>query len=487
MSETRKRKAAIVLPSSKRAKTVSDKFSEGSRLLEKTIAEHAETIHRLRHEKSTYNEEDIFEREPGLHVAGAELNSQAIQRPPDPPAGSGFRVDDVANPFLVGRFPNPIFDPQEWAKEINDRMEKAGLEYFPTIPCVVLFLGGINSGKTNLLCSMLTGYIHLGKVQNVSIISPTVFIDPTFASLHHIKSPDTKITFHTDVPVDLLTKDRETFERQVRPVIQAATQESRFDGVRQSDISKQLSLYSSIHHPHTDVDGTVLEQPVHIPPYVLEPQHRRLPSFKAWKGQKRKRSLDNVHQSDPLRSLKDPERFAPPDDASLELRTLRHHLAYNNEVFSVKTKDMKLKGKFGKLHFNDPPYKNRLVVLDDAAQYLTEAESKRFLSKYVTWVRHPHQSLFISAQKMTIFPPVIRAQVTDVFLWPVRSHKEFERIEEEYGDRVPNFKEAYDYCMQVTEDLPRPFMYINMRQDPAIVMRGFLQRLDFTSAADDAE
>lgn len=473
-----KRRIKLTTDPKKKPKHPSKRYAEDSRMLAKLIQEQAETIERLRGGKTPYDIHEIFDESPAMHLKAAELQSTTIVSPPDI-ADQPFTVEEAPNPFLIGKLINPIYDPQEWAKDINERLDKAGFDYFPKFPFVAFLDAGINSGKSNLLYHMCSVYLHLGLVQHLSLISPTVELDPTFAALARDKPPDTKLSFHTKLPTEVIDGDGFKFRRQIQPLIAAAIHESRFESASKSKMLAQLTPYSSIHHPHTDIDGTVHDYPMHVPPYILEPALAPYPNFKKWKGVKRFRGIDNVYQSDALRSISHPEQFAPPDDASPALRLMRHNLSYNKEVFNLQANDMRFKGKLGKIHFRDPPFENRLLVVDDAAKMFNNNTEANWFDDWITTLRHQHQSVFISAQKATIFSTTSRAQVTDFFLWAVRSRKEFDRIEEEFGSRVPHFEEVYNYCMQPTEDMPRPFMYINMRSDPPIVMRGFSQIIKF--------
>ena len=463
---------------SKNKKPYSKTKDETSTRLSSQLKKTSDAIQEIVHDvDKTWKPEETVEIVGNAYrIKGSRMDVDIVSLPPAnlPP---GFTVTPIPTPILLGGFPNGMFDPQEWAKKLNDKLAACKLDYLPNFPFVTLVMGGINTGKTNMIATLSTFYISYAEVQNLTIISQTADTDPTYTTLKHQSAPHTKIDLLREVPIELMEKDYHAISSEFGPLLRTGSV-NKYKTQEIMEGIVDLQLPSSIHHPRTDPDGAVRSFGVKIPDHLQETSEKNdalLPFYcRTKKGVSD--DLDHYLPTSNMKKLADkPDKYVPSASCGLEHWVLQANLNPMADVLANQRENIAIRGRQGYTHLREKKFENRVLVFDDPAKYLRRGGNamESYVSTWITELRHRHHSVIFGIQKTTMVPPVIRGQATCVFMWRSRSKTEMKWFIEEYGSRVPNFEELYEWAMMPTPSLPRPFLIIRLDTVPARIFRGF--------------
>ncbi len=101
-----------------------------------------------------------------------------------------------------------------------------------------------------------------------------------------------------------------------------------------------------------------------------------------------------------------------------------------------------------------------LLVLDDCLGLLRLSGPKAFVTHFATRYRHARVSLLISCQQLRALPPTIRANASAYCIWRSANGRERAKLEEEFGEVVPDFLRLYD---EATAE-PYHFLFLDLRR-----------------------
>ena len=101
-----------------------------------------------------------------------------------------------------------------------------------------------------------------------------------------------------------------------------------------------------------------------------------------------------------------------------------------------------------------------LIVLDDCLGLLRLSGPKAFVTHFATRYRHARVSLLISCQQLRALPPTIRANASAYCIWRSANGRERSKLEEEFGEVVPDFLRLYD---EATAE-PYHFLFLDLRR-----------------------
>jgi|DEB0MinimDraft_10_1074344.scaffolds.fasta_scaffold13949_2 hypothetical protein len=110
-----------------------------------------------------------------------------------------------------------------------------------------------------------------------------------------------------------------------------------------------------------------------------------------------------------------------------------------------------------------------LIIFDDMAGHI-KGRTNTFINEYIIRARHDNVSIVLTSQKLTFMPTAVRANLSDVFVWPFSNNKEKACLFSEIGDHK-NIEEVYEYAIRPNPPPPnggpnpKCFLHINCRKN----------------------
>ena len=96
---------------------------------------------------------------------------------------------------------------------------------------------------------------------------------------------------------------------------------------------------------------------------------------------------------------------------------------------------------------NDCPIEHSLIVIDDFANDLKDKELAAKINKAIVKTRHLNCCWIFTLQSYTLFPKVLRKQITNATIFKPNNNEEWESINHELLQMTrPNLLQLYDYC-----------------------------------------
>jgi ABC-type dipeptide/oligopeptide/nickel transport system ATPase component len=96
---------------------------------------------------------------------------------------------------------------------------------------------------------------------------------------------------------------------------------------------------------------------------------------------------------------------------------------------------------------NDCPIEHSLIVLDDFANDLKDKDLSQKINKAIVKTRHLNCSWIFTLQSYTLFPKVLRKQITNATIFKPNNNEEWDSINQELLNMSkPNLIQLYDYC-----------------------------------------
>lgn len=431
----------------------------------------------------------------------------------------GMYVEPIDNPLHIEQFPTFAVDGTSWTREINEQLDILGLE-IPRAPFVLLVIGGINAGKSNLVAHLLMIYSHYCNIQNIMYVNPLGRLDPTVVNIQAAMPPKIKFEVFTSLPSDWLHWCAEEVVKQHAPMMSAASV-GLFKKGRDhaTEIVQTLLPPPDLNHPYTDIFGNPLIHTARLPNDLMAPRDDKPLLFftagmkRAYHSQSPRKddtkpigySLDTSHYDNAqdiaglvkhYRSLTethisktDPDKFnvefaskvrATTDDPDFDLYdpTLEHYRMKINPFAQVLSIDQSnfVAGKENAGVFKDKIFRNGILVADDV-NTLFKGVDLSAITNLITEIRHHRLMAIISGQKTTLFPPIVRAQASYACIWATRDKLQLEAMKKDFGPDIPNFERVFKYCTTPTVDVKNPFLYINKTTSPPRVFKCFTEEI----------
>ena len=445
-------------------------YAKRTKYLSNYLSTIREDVTRVRRLPTFYDESELFEEEQsGIKIKGSA--AKVKQENLTIPLPEGCTWENCEHPFLIDKFPSNLVDGTAWKDELNERLDAAGFDYLPHFPFVCHIVGGINSGKTNVLLHMLYVLIHVAKIQNLLLVAPTAKMDPSLAALRFERSPDTKVQLYNQLPFDILLQQAKEVIQQMDPVMKAS-ELGHYPKLKENKAVLKLLPPSSLHMPHRDVTGELISSEPRIPPDLLIP-NAKYDSFWFKKAKNKGLKPSIIPYGTLEHTLQHPEKFRTKIPLTMRQLLFRMNADPMQGAFHEIEARFKKTGQKSNLEFEDKPFHDCTLVVDDPQAYFADSYTKQQFVEFVLRLRHNRSSAFIATQRLKLLPAPVRAQVTHCLLFAARGNVELEAICEEFGSKIPNFEEVYRACTFITEECPRPFMYINLNHTPPLVMRCF--------------
>ena len=96
---------------------------------------------------------------------------------------------------------------------------------------------------------------------------------------------------------------------------------------------------------------------------------------------------------------------------------------------------------------NGCPIEHSLIIIDDFANDLKDKELSQKINKAIVKTRHLNCSWIFTLQSYTLFPKVIRKQITNVTIFKPNNNEEWDSINRELLSMSRNdLIKLYDYC-----------------------------------------
>ena len=96
---------------------------------------------------------------------------------------------------------------------------------------------------------------------------------------------------------------------------------------------------------------------------------------------------------------------------------------------------------------NDCPIEHSLIVIDDFANDLKDRELAAKINKAIVKTRHLNCCWIFTLQSYTLFPKVLRKQITNATIFKPNNNEEWESINHELLQMSrQNLLQLYDYC-----------------------------------------
>jgi hypothetical protein len=473
-------------------------YTNHSKRLRHIVKEQADFIHDFYKNRKDYDVNEVFEpHEDGITVKGSTFitPSAAVLAENFMPS-EHLEINRVDVPIHIGKFPLIAGPPDNWATLLNDRMEKAGFDYLPKFPFVIGNFGGIGNGKSNAYAYLLTTIITYARPQNVTIVADMGDQDPTLNSVISFKPPEgVNVNLTTELPLQQIDEDIIKVARQFKPKFETIRR-GQFTPQEVTSLESRMLGYSSIHHPYTNQDGTILSHEPRFDPLLIDidlDKFTRDHQLCLSKSTRQPFSSGRAHlkwleDEDPAEDIAEivaePNVKAPPFPPNWAAYIAWRNMNPAKNAFNIATRDLLQKAS-GDVCLKNKQYEMRMVVVDDAARFFS-AGSYPFWKRFITTLRHAHHSIAFGIQKITLLPTVVRQQMTHAFLWPVKMGAEYKRIVEEFSGRIHDFERIWAYCMMPTAEFPKPFMYVNFSnaQEP-VVMKCFTEIIKSTIPKED--
>lgn len=416
----------------------------------------AERIIALRQKRQTENIAPLSFQQDYIKFrhAGQQEKPPPQQTQRELPTDGGIRGEVLERPIAIGKYPVLGVDSTFWKAEITALAEREGMGDYLFFG-VTIVIGRINTGKSNLLAHIATLMSYY--FQNIDVVTPTGKRDHTWPSVKFQVSDYCNFTIHEDMPYDLLEKDAHSVEIQHHTQSSVLAQGGTYDQGTSRERDKYIR-YREYTHPVFDPNGI---------PYTTVPRYHPNDILK-------KSAIDKGKYSTIALSEEDIRKI-PTSDLNIRGISLLHEL---NPVASLRqvlnNERLKLTPQH-ELAFTEATYHSRLIIIDDPASILKS--SKRTIN-WVMALRHARQQLIIAAQRFVLVPLAIRTQVATLIVYGIDNGKEYQRLKDEYSQRIPNFDEIYAFCTRPSEESPNPFMCIRFLATGVLVTRNFTHKVD---------
>lgn len=106
---------------------------------------------------------------------------------------------------------------------------------------------------------------------------------------------------------------------------------------------------------------------------------------------------------------------------------------------------------------NNHPLEHSLFIIDDYANDLKERDLAQKINQAIVKTRHLNCSWIFTLQSYTLFPKVLRKQITNATIFKPNNNEEWASINEELLNMSkPNLIQLYDYCFD------RPYQHLDI-------------------------
>lgn len=491
-------------PSPSKRKPYTTPLQERKKTLAGLVREHVEFLKELRGSRTPYSVENVLklDDEGQYHIIGSEPGEpkkpppntkypKLYELPDSVPLPPGVVAERVEHPLVIDKFPFVVKPPDQWAQDINKRMADAGLDYLPALPFVALVVASINSGKSNLVAHWLSALINIGRPQNVTMCAKTAHLDPLLSSIIHRKPPEgVHVSLWTHNPLRLAQEDMAAVSHQLLPQLEAV-REGKFRSDKLKRFDQLFYPDASLQHPFLDEEGKRLPYEPIFPEHLMQrqfnpmlqtlrtledhmyshknnmlPIHAKHTPAKSWAA---------IKHADVQTALLNPGEFRMPEDAPMGARMALWNSNPLRTAANIAERPISFP-QFQTRKLLKEPFNGRVMFIEDGVGTF-DADPAAW-EEFVSIIRHMRNSFVVCIQKLTKLKTMIRAQCTDLFLFPMQSGRERFKIIEEFSGSVPDFEAIWDYCCTPTKSMPKPFMYMSFRDGhiPRI-MKCFTERV----------
>lgn len=158
--------------------------------------------------------------------------------------------------------------------------------------------------------------------------------------------------------------------------------------------------------------------------------------------------FDNIFYFTPASSFLSVEKhpFSSHDKVyhDLELETLE---GIYDELLSLKEEAL----------INGCPLEHSLIVIDDFANDLKDAELSKKINQAIVKTRHLNCCWIFTLQSYTLFPKVLRKQITNATIFKPNNNEEWESINKELLNmNKVNLVNLYNYCFD------KPYQHLDI-------------------------
>lgn len=158
--------------------------------------------------------------------------------------------------------------------------------------------------------------------------------------------------------------------------------------------------------------------------------------------------FDNIHYFTPASSFMSVEKhpFSGHDKVYHELDPDTLETIYE-ELLELKEEAIA----------NDCPIEHSLIIIDDFANDLKDKNLSQKINKAIVKTRHLNCSWIFTLQSYTLFPKVLRKQITNATIFKPNNNEEWESINNELLNMSRNdLIKLYDYCFN------KPYQHLDI-------------------------
>jgi hypothetical protein len=169
--------------------------------------------------------------------------------------------------------------------------------------------------------------------------------------------------------------------------------------------------------------------------------------------------FDNIYYFTPQSSFLSVEKhpFSNHDKVyhELELETLEN---IYKELLALKEEAIA----------NGNPIEHSLIIIDDFANDLKESDLAQKINKAIVKTRHLNCSWIFTLQSYTLFPKVLRKQITNATIFKPNNNEEWDSINQELLNMSRhNLIQLYDYCFD------RPYQHLDINTTENKIYKNF--------------